>query len=134
VFFAPVNWRLRSGDRVAFNVNPTGERLDEPFEVADGVTIAPGTYNVGRLPSGHFTQTLVGNRLRLNLSPDLSIASYVKYDSDSHSVGTNSRLRWTFRPAADLFIVYNHNVHSILDRWHLDSNQLLIKIQYSWRL
>jgi hypothetical protein len=45
VFFAPVNWRFRSGDRVEFNVNPTGERLVEPFEVAGGVSIAPGAYH-----------------------------------------------------------------------------------------
>ena len=45
VFFAPVNWRFRSGDRVEFNVNPTGERLIEPFEVADGVVIPPGSYH-----------------------------------------------------------------------------------------
>jgi Domain of unknown function (DUF5916) len=189
VFLAPVNWRFRSGDRVEFNVNPTGERLVSPFEVADDVSIAPGSYhwrryrleagtaqkrrlyaqvtwwfggfydgsldqvlwtgawnplplvtveftgerNVGRLPSGHFAQTLVGNRVRVNISPDLSIASYVQYDTDSQSVGTNTRLRWTFRPVADLFVVYNHNVRSLLDRWRLDSNQLLVKVQYAFR-
>jgi len=188
VFFAPINWRFRTGDRVEFNVNPTGERLIEPFE-ADGVPIAPGSYhwrryrleagtaqkrrlytqvtwwfggfyhgdldqiqwtgawnpipmvtveftgerNIGRLPTGDFTQTVVGNRLRLNLSPDLSIASYVQYDTDSKSIGTNTRLRWTFRPVGDLFIVYNHNVRSVADRWRLDSNQLLIKLQYAFR-
>ena len=60
--------------------------------------------------TGRFTQTLVGNRLRVNVSPDLSIASYVQYDTDSDSVGVNTRLRWTFSPAGDLFVVYNHNV------------------------
>ena len=45
VFTAPLNWRFRSGERLEFNVVPTGERLDAPFEVADGVTIAPGTHN-----------------------------------------------------------------------------------------
>jgi hypothetical protein len=88
---------------------------------------------MGRLPTGDFTTTLVGNRLRINLSPDLSISSYVQYDTDSKSVGTNSRLRWTFRPVADLFIVYNHNIRSILDRWQLDSNQFLVKVQYALR-
>jgi hypothetical protein len=34
---------------------------------------------------------------------------------------------------AELFLVYNHNVRSLLDRWQLDSNQLLIKLQYTWR-
>jgi hypothetical protein len=190
VFMAPINWRLRSGDRVEFNVNPTGERLALPFEVAEGVVIPTGSYewlryrleggtaqkrrlytqvtwwfgdfyngsldqilwtgawnpkpiatvefsgehNVGRLATGDFTQTLVGTRLRINVSPDLSFASYVQYDTDSELVGTNTRLRWTFRPVGDLFIVYNHNVRSLLDRWRLDSNQLLVKLQYAWRL
>lgn len=93
-----------------------------------------GERNVGRVEAGRFTQNLVGARLRINVSPDLSIASYAQYDTDSESVGINSRLRWTLLPVADLFIVYNHNVRSLLDRWELDSNQLLIKLQYAWRL
>jgi hypothetical protein len=44
-----------------------------------------------------------------------------------------TRVRWTFRPVADLFVVYNHNVRSLLDRWRLDSNQLLVKVQYAFR-
>lgn len=93
-----------------------------------------GERNVGDLPSGRFTQTLVGNRLRVNVSPDLSIASYVQYDTDSDSIGVNTRVRWTFTPAADLFVVYNHNMRTLLERWQLDSNQLLIKLQYAWRM
>ncbi|HEX4933149.1 MAG TPA: DUF5916 domain-containing protein, partial [Gemmatimonadaceae bacterium] len=45
VFFAPVNWRLESGDRFEFNANPTGERLVAPFEIAPGVVIPPGAYH-----------------------------------------------------------------------------------------
>jgi hypothetical protein len=92
-----------------------------------------GERDMGRLPTGDFTTNLVGNQLRVNLSPDLSIATYVQYDTESESVGTNTRLRWTFRPVADLFVVYNHNVRSILDRWQLDSNQFLVKVQYALR-
>ena len=189
VFTAPLNWRFRSGERLEFNVVPTGERLDAPFEVADGVTIAPGTYNwmryrleagtaqkrrlfaqvswwlggfydgtldqiqltttwnptplltvefagsrdIGRLPEGPFNVTVVGTRLRVNVSPDLSLSSYVQYDTNSDSIGVNTRLRWTFRPVADLFVVYNHNIRSIEDRWQQQSNQLIVKLQYAWR-
>jgi hypothetical protein len=42
---APVNWRFRSGDRFELNANPTGERLVEPFEIADGIVIPPGEYH-----------------------------------------------------------------------------------------
>ena len=93
-----------------------------------------GERNIGDLATGSFTQTLVGTRLRVNLSPDFSVASYVQYDTESNSVGVNTRLRWTFKPVADLFVVYNHNVRSLLDRWQLDSNQLLVKLQHAWRL
>jgi hypothetical protein len=190
VFWAPVNWRFRSGDRVEFNVVPVGERLTEAFEIASDVVIPPGSYqwmryrleagtarkrrfytqltwwfgdfydgrldqyqwtgawnpkpivtvefsgehNVARLASGAFTQTVTGTRVRINISPDLSVSSYIQYDTDTESVGTNTRLRWTFRPVADLFVVYNHNVRSLLDRWRLDSNQLLIKLQYAFRM
>ncbi len=190
VFFAPINWRFRSGDRFELNANPEGERLVEPFEVSEGVVIVPGSYhwrryrievataqkrrfstqltawlggfydgdltqfefeatwnptalftvefegehNIGDLSAGSFTQTLIGSRLRINVSPDMSIASFVQYDTESDSVGVNTRLRWTFTPAADLFVVYNHNVRSLLDRWQRDSNQLLIKLQYAFRM
>jgi hypothetical protein len=93
-----------------------------------------GERNIGELAAGRFTQTLVGTRLRVNVSPNLSVASYTQYDTDSDSIGVNTRLRWTFRPVGDLFVVYNHNVSSMLERWQLESNQLLIKLQYAWRL
>jgi hypothetical protein len=82
-----------------------------------------GEKNYGRLPAGDFTQTLVGTRLRFNFSPDLTLSSYVQYDTVSESVGTNTRLRWTFNPLGDLFVVYNHNIQ-LLDRWRMESNQL----------
>ena len=89
--------------------------------------------DIGDLKEGYFTATVVGTRGRMNISPDLQIASYVQYDTDSRSVGTNTRLRWTFHPLGDLFIIYNHNIREIEDRWQLDSNQLLVKLQYAFR-
>ena len=60
--------------------------------------------NLGRLASGRFAQTFVGNHLRLNVSSDLSVANYVQYDTDSDSFGINTRLRWTIRLVAELFV------------------------------
>ncbi|MEO7512343.1 MAG: hypothetical protein ABIZ91_11350, partial [Gemmatimonadaceae bacterium] len=209
VFFAPVNWRLESGDRFELNANPTGERLVVPFQIAKGVTIPAGSYhwmryrfeagfapkrrvsgqatfwtggfytgrldelvltgafkpssllifelnatrNVGRLPEGNFTQDLVGTRMRVNLSPDLQLNSYLQYDNTSDTFGANTRLRWTFAPLGNVFVVYNHNLrHDLnpetglpnsgvptdptrrLDRaWGFGSNQLLVKVQYAVR-
>jgi hypothetical protein len=186
VFLAPINWRMESGDRYEFNWVPEGERLTEPFEVADGVVIPAGAYhytrwrlegqfaakrklsgqatwwfgsfydgslhqiqlrgawnpsplitvdlnaerNAGRLPGGDFTVDLVGARVQGNFSPDLQFASFVQYDTKSRSIGTNSRLRWTFHPLGELFLVYNHNLRELTDRWSFASNQLIAKVQY----
>ncbi len=92
-----------------------------------------GEHNIGRLPTGDFVTTLIGVRALLNFSPDLNVSSFVQYDTDSKSVGTNTRLRWSFRPEGDLFVVYNHNLQELADRWRLESNQLLAKVQYAFR-
>ena len=92
-----------------------------------------GVRNIGRLPDGDFEQTLLGVRTRFNFSSDLQLNSFIQYDDDSASVGSNTRLRWTFSPAGDVFVIYNHNLRDITDRWSFDSNQLLIKLQYAFR-
>ena len=92
-----------------------------------------GERNIGRLPAGNFTQTLFGVRTWFNFSSDLQLNSFIQYDSHSRSMGSNTRLRWTFSPAGDLFVIYNHNVRDLSDRWSFDSNQLLIKLQYALR-
>jgi hypothetical protein len=185
----PLSWQLESGDRVGLEIEPTGERLPEPFEVAEGVTIPAGRYewrryqveaetaakrklsvdarwtfggfytgrlhqleleaiwtpspivtlqaevehDIGRLPEGGFDLTLVGSRIRLNLSPNLQLNSFLQYDTEDGSFGTNTRLRWTFHPRGDLFVIYNHNLVELPDGWRRDSNGLLVKLQYTFR-
>ena len=92
-----------------------------------------GTRNVGNLSGGDFDQKVVGVRAVLNASSDLQVASLLQYDDDSRELGTNTRLRWTFDPLGDLFVVYNYNVLDRLDRWALDATQLLVKVQYALR-
>ncbi|MEO8452426.1 MAG: DUF5916 domain-containing protein [Gemmatimonadota bacterium] len=90
-----------------------------------------GEHDIARMPEGDFTTTLIGTRLRLNVSPAFQINSFVQWDSESRTVGSNTRLRWTIRPVAELFVVYNHNLRERFDRLQFDSNQLVAKIQYA---
>jgi hypothetical protein len=93
-----------------------------------------GEHDIGRLKEGSFTATLGGINAHINVSPHLQINSFVQYDTSSASIGTNSRLRWTFTPAADLFVIYNHNVRDVENvGWRLESNQFLVKLQYALR-
>ncbi len=92
-----------------------------------------GERNIGNLPQGDFTLDLLNSRLRLNLSPDLQATGFFQYDTQSKTFGANSRVRWTFHPQGDVFVVYNHNLRNSLDHWSFESNQLLIKLQYALR-
>jgi hypothetical protein len=95
-----------------------------------------GERNRGTLPDGDFTQHLYGGRLEVKPTADFQVSSFVQYDNESRSFGTNTRLRWTFNPLGDLFVVYNHNLLRSLDarqRLGFESNQLLVKVQYAAR-
>ncbi len=172
-------------------MQPTGEALNEPFNIAEGVEIPVGEYNwtryrfeletaskrkiggqatwwfggfyggtlnefkvelkvrplpqlilevnyeknSGDLPFGSFSQELYATRVQLNLTSNLNFSSYIQYDNESRNAGSYSRLRWTFTPRGDLFVVYKHNlVNSITDRWEYSSNQLIVKLSYGLEL
>ena len=81
-----------------------------------------------------YLEQLYGLRVLLNFSSNLEFSSLTQYDTESGDLGSNNRLRWTFSPYGDLFVVYNHNMIRTDDpRWAFESNQLPVKIQYTWR-
>jgi hypothetical protein len=90
-------------------------------------------HDVGRLEQGNFDLTLVGTKIRLNLSPNLQLNAFLQYDTSDRSFGTNTRLRWTFDPRGDLFVIYNHNLRDIENRWRREANELVVKLQYTFR-
>jgi hypothetical protein len=61
----------------------------------------------GRLPQGNFVQRLWQLQGAYAWTTNLVLSSFVQYDTESQTVGTNTRLRWTIRPGNDLFIVWN---------------------------
>ena len=76
----------------------------------------------------------MGSRCQVNVSSDFQVSSLTQYDTGSREMGSNNRLRWTFHPNGDLFVVYNHNMfRNLRDRFEFISNQLPLKIQYAWR-
>ena len=60
-----------------------------------------------RLREGDFNVRIVSAKLNLSFTPDLSWNTIVQYDNVSSEVGLNSRIRWTYRPGSDLFLVAN---------------------------
>ncbi|TMQ66873.1 MAG: hypothetical protein E6K78_05950 [Candidatus Eisenbacteria bacterium] len=93
--------------------------------------------NMATLEPTGFTQFLHGLHAELKLSPEFQVTHFLQYDNESRSLGSASRLRWTFHPLGDLFVAYNHNmtrsVQQTRKRWEFASDQLLMKVQYSLR-
>jgi hypothetical protein len=93
-----------------------------------------GTRNHGTLPAGEILQQVLGSRVRMNFSPDLQLSFLGQYERESGEFGGNTRLRWTFDPLGDLFVVYNDNAFDEDGLgWRTESSQLLVKLQYALR-
>ena len=117
-----------------FTVRPSAlVTLEATTEKSTGHIFGPEDESIGYIRRG-VTEELYGLELQLNFSSDLQFSSLTQYDTQSREAGSNNRLRWTFNPNGDLFVVYNHNMlKSLDDRWQFVSNQLPLKIQYAWR-
>lgn len=66
-----------------------------------------GEHNRVRLREGRFIQRLWRLESTLAWNAYIVLTTFVQYDSESRNLGMNTRLRWTFQPGNDLFIVWN---------------------------
>ena len=48
---------------------------------------------------------LASGRVDVAVTPDLTWGAVVQYDNLSDTLGLNTRVRWTFRPGNDVFLV-----------------------------
>lgn len=91
--------------------------------------------NIARIPAGNFRKELLAVRTAFNINSNLNLSLFTQYDNESESIGSYSRLRWTFAPLGDLFVVYKHNIQpKITDRWQQDQNQIIVKLTYGLAL
>jgi len=93
-----------------------------------------GTRNEGEVSAGPILQEVVGTQLRMNFTSDLQLSVLGQYQREADTFGMNARLRWTFDPKGDLFVIYNYNaLDEELGGWALDSTQLRLKLQYAFQ-
>src|SRR6185312_1197655 len=61
------------------------------------------------LPQGHFVQRLWQLNAAWSFSPDLSITTFLQYDTSVDQLGFNTRLHWAITADKDLYVVWNRN-------------------------
>lgn len=59
------------------------------------------------LPTGAFRSRLLGSRVTYTHTPRMSASALVQFNSSTHTVSTNVRLRWEYEPGSDLYVVYS---------------------------
>jgi len=94
--------------------------------------------NFGELEQGNFVQRLWQGQFAFALNPDIVFTSFVQYDTESQNVGNNVRLRWTFRPGSDLFIVWNRGWRRLIlspsDEGLIPESELIaVKLRWTFR-
>jgi len=94
---------------------------------------ANGERNIARLEDGSFTEDVYGTKVRLNFSPDLNLSSFIQYNTEDKTLGTNTRLHWTITPASKLHLVYNRNWDRLSGDWRRESYDTRLKLEYEFR-
>ncbi len=62
------------------------------------------------LPEGRFDTHLGRARFDFVFSPGVTWQDFVQFDSESDSLGVNSRLRWILEPGRDVFVVFDESL------------------------
>ncbi len=93
-----LRWSGISLDSLFYDVRRAGRLRGVP-QRRDGISSASGD------AGGEVYQLRFGH----SYTPDLSLATFMQFDSESRALGLNARLRWTLSPGADLFVVWSRD-------------------------
>lgn len=88
------------------------------------------------LGQGRFTTTLIGSRVTQTTTPMMFVSALVQYNSSTHSVSANVRLRWEYAAGSELFVVFNEQRDSAPGRTVPGpvSRAIIVKLTRLWRL
>jgi hypothetical protein len=78
-----------------------------------------------RLPEGDADVRVAGTHLNLSLNPDVSWNTRLQYDNQTEDLGLNSRVRWTYRPGSDIYLVANQG-------WDVEEQSAWQRLDAEW--
>jgi hypothetical protein len=100
------------------------------LRITDQLSVGP-TYSLNRatLPEGSFTTHLLGARVVHTMTPYMFASALLQYNSTSHVMAANVRLRWEYRPGSEFFIVVNEQRDSTARRFPaLTDRAVIVKV------
>jgi hypothetical protein len=95
------------------------------------------TLNVFRLPQGNFNIDLAGVQVSYAFNRFLNATTFIQADTAQlQAVSANFRIRYTFRPDSDLYVIYNagSRFQSLAagNPTEVRQQKIAVKITYSW--
>jgi hypothetical protein len=95
------------------------------------------TLNSFRLPQGNFNVDLAGFQISYAFTRFLNASTFIQADTaQTKAVSANFRIRWTFRPDSDLYVIYNTGTRfqalAAGNPMEIRQQKLAVKIAYSW--
>jgi hypothetical protein len=119
-----------NGDRTAITWNRSRINVSPRLSVEPSVSI-----NWIELPTGSFTTELLGSRVTYTMTPLLFASALVQYNSSTHTVSANARMRWEYRPGSELFVVYNEErlSETLIGMPDLQNRSFVVKVNRFFR-
>ena len=95
--------------------------------ITDQFSVEPSwSINWIDLPQGAFTTNLVGTRTTYTMTPLMFASALVQYNSRLNRVSANIRFRWEYRPGSEIFVVFNEDRNTEMERFPLLRNRAFI--------
>jgi hypothetical protein len=86
------------------------------------------------LKEGSFSNQLIGSRVTFSMTPLMFTSALLQYNSSTHAVSANVRLRWEYRPGSEFFVVFNEDRDTLARRFPaLADRALIVKINRLFR-
>jgi hypothetical protein len=128
-YFAIDRGTFYSGDKTSISVS-RGR-----FNAGSQLSLEPAyTLNVVDLAEGSFTNQLIGSRVTYTMTPMMFTSALLQYNSSTHDVSANVRLRWEYRPGSEFFVVFNEDRDTLAPRFPALANRaLIVKINRLFR-
>ena len=87
------------------------------------------------LPQGTVTARVATTRLTYTFTPRMFVSALLQYNSTNNVLSTNVRLRWEYQPGSELFVVYNDQRDTWLNRGFpmLENRAVVVKFTRLFR-
>jgi len=86
-----------------------------------------------KLPESSFLATIYRLNLNVLFNPDITLYSFIQYDSESGRMGWQSRFQWIIQPGKEVFLVWNSIARDPYDRFQMQEASVRLKVKYTIR-